>query len=330
MNIDLQARQIQPLRQTFSRVMPYITGNRPASRYQEATLGIQPTHHFHYRPIWAPEYELFDKSRSAIKMQDWDQLRDPRQYYYATWTINRARQQEAMESNHQFIESRDLINRMPGPLRHKACQVLTPLRHVAWAGNMNNCQISAIGYGAALTSPALMHAMDHLGVAQYLTRIGLALDDTQGLEAGKQAWLNTPQWQPLRKVVENSLVITDPMELFLAQNFVLDGLLYPLIYTHFIDDYMALHGGTALGMLSVFMTEWHEESAAWVNAVFKVCAAESEENHKQLGDWYLSHVQTVQEALMPIAELALEEQGASLLYMVREQLDTRARSLGFL
>ena len=89
MNIDLQARAIQPLRQTFARVAAY-TGDKTASRYQEATLGVQPTANFQYRPTWEPEFELFDTGRTAVKMADWYALRDPRQFYYANWTMARA------------------------------------------------------------------------------------------------------------------------------------------------------------------------------------------------------------------------------------------------
>lgn len=76
MNIDLQAREIQPLRQTFDRVQAY-TGDKPASRYLEAILSTQPTENFHYRATWEPEYELFDQRRTAIRMADWNSLRDP-------------------------------------------------------------------------------------------------------------------------------------------------------------------------------------------------------------------------------------------------------------
>ena len=107
MNIDLQAREITPLRNTFARVAAY-HGDKVASRYQEATLGVQPTANFHYRPTWEPEFELFDTGRTAVKLADWYVLRDPRQYYYANWTMARARQQEAMEANYQFVESRGL------------------------------------------------------------------------------------------------------------------------------------------------------------------------------------------------------------------------------
>lgn len=328
MNIDLQARQIQPLRHTFTRVAAYTGDSKPASRYQEAMLGVQSTHHFHYRPTWEPEFELFDTGRTVIRMSDWNTLRDPRQFYYATWTMARARQQEAMEASYQFVESRGLLSKMTDAQRTKACDVLMPLRHVAWAGNMNNCQITSRGYGTPLTAPALMHALDHLAVAQFLTRLGLALDGPDVLEAGKRDWLEKAQWQPLRQYVEDLLVKQDPMELFVAQNLVLDGLLYPLIFTHFVDDCLALQGGTAVAMLTSFMPEWHAESASWVDAVLKVCAAESESNCKQLGDWYSLNVATVSQALAPLASYALGEQGESLLAEVQDSLDARARKLG--
>lgn len=328
MNIDLQARQIQPLRQTFARVAAYTGGSKPASRYQEATLAAQSTHHFHYRPTWEPEFELFDTGRTAIVMSDWNLLRDPRQFYYATWTMTRARQQETMESNYQFVESRGMVDRMPDTLRTMACEVLMPLRHVAWAGNMNNCQITSRGYGTPLTAPALMHALDHLAVAQFLTRLGLVLQDAEQLESGKQDWLEKAHWQPLRRYVEDLLVKQDPMELFVAQNLVLDGLLYPLIFTRFVDDQLSVHGGAAVAMMTSFMPEWHAESASWVDAVIKVCAGESDANREQLTRWYAAHVQAVCEALAPLATQALAEYGESILSELRDELDSRVRPLG--
>jgi phenol hydroxylase P1 protein len=327
MNIDLQARAIEPQRHTFARVAAYI-GDKTASRYQEATLGVQPTANFHYRPTWEPEFELFDTGRTAVKLADWYVLRDPRQYYYANWTIARARQQDAMESNYQFVESRGLAAKMPDALRAKACEVLLPLRHVAWGGNMNNTQVCARGYGTAFTAPAMLHAMDQLGVAQYLTRLGLALEEPGALDAGKKDWLEHPRWQALRRLVEDTLVVQDPFELFVAQNLALDGLLYPLIYKHFVDDYLAPHGGTAVSMLTAFIPEWHEESARWVDAVVKVAAAESEANRSLISGWYQAYAAQAQAALAPVAELALGAQGLDALQTVRESLDARARKAG--
>jgi phenol hydroxylase P1 protein len=328
MTVDLQAREIQPLRNTFSHVARYVGDDKPATRYQEATFGAQATSNFHYRPTWDPEYELFDASRSKVVLADWYVLKDPRQFYYGTWTMARARQQDAMESSYQFVESRDLINKMPDDLRDKVCQVIIPLRHVAWGGNMNNCMIAAYGYGTAFTAPASLHAMDELGVAQYITRLGLALDEPSVLDAGKEAWLKAPQWQALRHLVEDSFVVKDPFELFVAQNLAIDGLLYPLIFGHFIDDHVALNGGTAVSMLSAFMVEWHEESNRWVDAVVKTAAAESEANKTRINEWTHAWSKRMHDALVPIAQMALGDKGASTLEDVLTQFQARCKKLG--
>lgn len=328
MNIDLQAREIKPLRHTFGQVAQHIGGDKAASRYQEATLGAQPTANFHYRPTWAPQYELFDASRSAIVMADWYALRDPRQFYYATWTMTRARQQDTMESNFQFVEARGLVAKMDEALKSRVLDVLVPLRHVAWAANMNNTAVCAYGYGTAFTAPAMFHAMDNLGAAQYLTRLALALDEPQVLDAGRHAWLHVPQWQALRRCVEDLLVVQDPFELFVAQNLVLDGLLYPLVYGAFVDDHVAMQGGTAIAMLTAFMPEWHEESARWVDAVVKTAAAESEANRRLLRGWCEDWRERVQAALEPVATLAFGPEGAAQLRDTQEKLDARIAKAG--
>ncbi|CAG1017916.1 Phenol hydroxylase P1 protein [Burkholderiaceae bacterium] len=328
MNIDLQAREITPLRNTFAHVAKYVGDDKPASRYQEATLGAQPTANFHYRPTWDPQHEIFDASRSAVVLADWYVLRDPRQFYYATWTMARARQQDAIEANFQFVESRGMVAKIPDDVRRKALDVLLPLRHAAWGANMNNASICAYGYGTAFTAPAMFHAMDNLGVAQYLTRLGLALDDPAVLDAGKQAWLADPRWQVLRRCVEDTFVVDDPFELFVAQNLALDGLLYPLIYGAFVDDHIALQGGTAVAMLTAFMPEWHDESARWVDAVLKTAAAESDANRLLISRWAQAWIERAEAALAPVAYLALGDVGEQALADARQALVERCRKAG--
>jgi len=328
MSVDLHTREIKPLRNTFAHTAHYVGNDKPASRYQEATLGTQPTANFHYRPTWDPEHEIFDASRSAIKLADWNVLRDPRQYYYATWTMARARQQDAIEASYEFVDSRKLVSKMNDAVRAKVCQVLMPLRHVAWGGNMNNSSIGAYGYGTPFTAPAMFHAMDQLGAAQFITRLGLALDEPGVLQAGKNDWLNDARWQPLRHYVEDTLVLKDPIELFIAQNFALDGQLYPLMFGSFVDDHIVPQGGTAVAMLTAFMPEWHSESARWIDAVLKVAAAESTDNKQLIAGWVQAWADRAQTALAPLAELALGAEGAQALLEARAALDLRGKKAG--
>lgn len=70
MQIDLRTVTIKPLRHTFDNIARRIGADKPASRYQEGTLDMQQTANFHYRPTWDPEHDIYDASRTAIKMAD--------------------------------------------------------------------------------------------------------------------------------------------------------------------------------------------------------------------------------------------------------------------
>ncbi|WP_028210913.1 aromatic/alkene monooxygenase hydroxylase subunit beta [Paraburkholderia mimosarum] len=328
MTIDLKTVDIKPLRHTYAHVAQYIGGDKTASRYQEGIMGAQPSANFHYRPTWDPEHELFDTGRTAVRMQNWYALKDPRQFYYASWTMTRARQQDTMEANFEFVESRGMVGLMSDELVNHALAVLVPLRHVAWGANMNNSQICAIGYGTAFTAPAMFHAMDNLGVAQYLTRLALSMSGPEHLDEAKEAWMVDPTWQALRRYVEDTLVLKDPVELFVAQNLALDGLLYPLVYERYVDERVALAGGSAVAMLTAFMPEWHDESSRWVDAVVKTMAAESEDNKAVLSQWVHDWEEQAATALLPVAELAFPASGHSVLDETRQQLRARLAKLG--
>jgi phenol hydroxylase P1 protein len=192
---------------------------------------------------------------------------------------------------------------------------------------MNNTQICAMGYGSAITAPAMFHAGDNLGIAQYITKIGLLLGDneTSVLDNAKQAWLDDLLWQGLRKAVEDSLVLDDWFELFIAQNFVMDGLIHPFFFDRF-EQSINEQGGTAQGMLTEFMSSWYAESTRWVDAQLKVAAAESAENAVLVSRWINKWLDELIPALTPLAEAALED-GASQLQDVIDTLRQRAAKI---
>src|SRR4030095_6548375 len=144
---------------------------------------------------------LFDTGRTAIRMADWYALKDPRHYYYGVYTTTRARQQAGIDKQFEFVEKRELLARLDSAERASLQQVLLPLRHYEWGANMNNGYCCAYGYGAAIPPACKFAAMDRLGLAQALSRIGLLLDGNQGssLDAAKGEWLANPAWQGVRR-----------------------------------------------------------------------------------------------------------------------------------
>lgn len=312
MQIDLQTLSIQPLRQTFDHLARRF-GDKPASRYQEGSYEIQAAENLHYRPTWDPSQELYDASITKIVMADWYALKDPRQFYYNTYTLARARQQDTAEANFSFVESRGLAAALPDNLKDAALRVLVPLRHAAYGANMNNTFICGYGYSTIFTQPCMYHAMDNLGIAQYLSRLGLLLGDTEALAEGKRAWMSDDAWQPLRRYIEDCLVVRDPFELFVAQNAALDGLLYPLIYERVVDDTWSTAGGSAVAMLTQFMNDWFDETRKWVDAVLRTAAAESPHNRAVLQEWTQKWSNRAAVALLPVASLALGAEADEVL-----------------
>lgn len=327
MQIDLRTVSITPLRQTFNNIAARQGADKPASRYLEATMDVQATANFHYRPTWDAEHELFDATRTRIVMQDWYALKDPRQLYYGTYTQARARMQETAEADFEFVESRGLADTYNDDARKLALDFYVPLRHVAWGANMNGSAICAYGFGTAITQPCLYAGMDQLGIAQYLTRLGLLLGHQGELEAAKKAWLEAPEWQELRRYVEDTLVLKDWFELYVAQNVVLDGMLFALAYKE-VDKALTAKAGPVVSMLTRFQAEWFDDACKWVDAVMKTAAAESDANKALLREWLAKWHARARTALEPVARIALGEQGGTALDNVGAALDARMAKAG--
>ena len=327
MQIDLRTVSITPLRQTYNHIAERLGADKPASRYIEGTMNVQPDANFHYRPTWDPEHELFDPRRTRLVMRDWYALKDPRQFYYGAYTQARARMQEVAEADFEFVEERGVADRYDDAARRKALDFYVPLRHVAWGADMNGAYQCAYGYGTAITQPCLYAGMDQLGIAQYLTRLGLLLGNQGELEAGKQAWLEAPAWQPLGRLVEDTWVMKDWFELYVAQNVVLDGVLFGLAYKE-VDQALSERAGPVVSMLTRFQAEWAQDANKWVDAVMKVAAAESPENKALLSEWYAHWRARVQEALAPVAALGLGSDGAQALERALAAVDARMNKAG--
>lgn len=327
MQIDIRTDSVKPIRQTFANIARRLGADKPATRYQEAMYDLQPEANFHYRPLWQPEYELYDKRRTAVVMADWYALKDPRQFYYGTWVNIRARQQESMEKNLEFLEQRALLAALPEPTKELLATTLVVLRHTEWAANMNNAYVTAYGYGSAITEATMFHTMDRLALAQYLTRIGLLIGGKPAVAAAKDAWLQDAAWQPVRHAVEDLMVCQDWFELFVAQNLVLDGLVYPLFYQK-LDVQLALEHGPACALATDFMRVWHAETARWVDAVVKAAVQESAANAATISRFAYAWFDRFEPALAQVAERLFGPDGGDVLAAVAAPLEKRLSGLG--
>jgi len=139
----------------------------------------------------------------------------------------------------------------------------------------------------------------------------------------KNDWLSDPIWQPLRELSERLLVTKDWFELLVAQNFVLDGLLYPLIYDRF-DKEIVQHTGTVISMLTEFMNDWYAETSRWVDMMLKTAAEESPGNKARIEDWVTQWRAHALQALEPVAEEVFGDRKGHVLAELESELIQRA------
>jgi len=328
MTLDIKSVDIKPKRETFGHVARRIGEGKSASRYEEATYDLQATTNFHYRPTYNPKYELYDTKKTAIKMEDWYKVLDPRQFHYSSYVMARAKQQEVAEQNFVFIEKRNLLSVMPEEIKEQILSSVLPLRHYEWGANMNNLQLVSESYGAAFASPAMFHAEDRLGNAQYITRIGLMIseNETSVLDKSKELWLNDTSWQPLRKAMEDSFVIEDWFELHMVQNVIMDGFLHPLFFNIYEQELNA-KGGSAQGMMSEFITTWFEESSKWVDKTIEIVSNESPQNKELLNTWAKKYIDIVEKATLPLAQ-NLVNNASDTVAKIKENLINRLNKNG--
>jgi hypothetical protein len=109
--------------------------------------------------------------------------------------------------------------------------------------------------------------MDQLGIAQYLTRVGLLLgDDPRRCSTAKKSWMEGRGLAGPAPLRGRQLRAEGPARALRGPDGALDGLLYPLVYETIVDDVLASQGGTPIAMLTQFMTDWYAETRKWVDA----------------------------------------------------------------
>jgi phenol hydroxylase P1 protein len=322
--VQIKTIDLEPKRHTFGHIARRLGGDKPATRYQEGTLDLQATENFHYKPLWEPEFWHYDVRKTAVVMEDWYKPLDPRQFYYATYNITRANMNQAVDRNFAFVEERGLLTKASDAEKAKLISGLLPIRHLHWGANMNMAEMCHRGYGTAVTAPCIFSAGDQLGMAQIVSRIGLELDGQTGsaLDTAKEAWLHAPEWQEVRRLIEDSFVERDWFQLYVAQTLGVNAVLLDMVYRH--AD--AAWGSVALpiAMLTEFMADWRAEEGKWSDHVVKTVAAESEANKALISGWAETWIDRAEAAAKPLSVALTGSEAAA----VAAATAARARAAG--
>jgi phenol/toluene 2-monooxygenase (NADH) P1/A1 len=281
---ELRYRVVEAKRSTYQNVIDRF-GDQPASRYLEGTLDVQPRENFHYRPTWAAGRELYDARFSALRLSDSYSFLDPRQYYYTPYVTQRATLHDEFGKTLAYLAERDLLSRLPQAWQAILTTVVVPLRHYESAAQLASVAGARFADGTSIEQCCTFAAFDRIGNAQMLSRIGIELGGGHGevLDTAKHNWLDAEHLQPLRRLAEQIMAISDWAEGLLALDLV-DSLIYPLLYRD-LDEAALLGGAGAYSLLAQHFMTWFADQRKWIDALTRMWAedaASGENNHATL------------------------------------------------
>jgi phenol hydroxylase P1 protein len=263
---ELRYQVIEPKRNSYQNVIDRL-GDQPATRYQEATLDVEPRENFHYRPTWIADRELYDPRYTALRLADPYAFADPRNFYYTPYVTSRAALHDEFGKTLGYLEERGLLAKLPEAWRSVLASVVIPLRHYESGAQLVSVAGARFAYGTSLEQCCSFAAFDRIGNAQMLSRVGIALGGGTGdvLTTAKQEWLDGEHLQPLRRLTEQVMVVDDWAEGLLAIDY-LDSLLYPLVYSG-LDERALLGGAGAYSLFAQHLTRWFADQRKWLDAL---------------------------------------------------------------
>ncbi|BCB89510.1 ferritin family protein [Phytohabitans suffuscus] len=266
MQYELRQQVVEPRRKTFKYLADRY-GDQPVSRYVEATVGVQPTENFHYRPLWAPDHELYDETYSALRLADPYSFLDPRQYYYAPYVTARAQWHDAVGRTLRYVEDRRLFDHLPAGWRELLGGLVLPLRHYESGAQLVCVTGARFAYGTSIEQCLSYAAFDRIGLAQTLSRVGFALADggDELLGAAKESWVGEPALQGLRRLCEELLVEPDWGAAAIGLDLA-DRLLYPLLYQH-LDEAALRTGAGPYSLFAQHPAGWYADHRRWLDAL---------------------------------------------------------------
>lgn len=275
MQYELRYQVIEPKRNTYQNVIDRL-GDQPATRYQEATLDVEPRENFHYRPTWIQDRELYDPRYSALRLADPYTFADPRGFYYTPYVTSRAALHDEFGKTLSYLEERDLLARLPGAWGAVLASVVLPLRHYESGAQLVSVAGARFAYGTSIEQCCTFAAFDRIGNAQMLSRVGIAAGRGTGdlLASAKQEWMEGAHLQPLRRLTEEVMAASDWAEGLLAVDHV-DALLYPLVYRS-LDERALLGGAGAYSLFAQHLSRWFTSQRKWLDALVAAWQADPE------------------------------------------------------
>jgi toluene monooxygenase system protein E len=287
-------------RKTQLKTYSHLAGERRLpSEYQ---IGSSRLHWYPQRgfEVATPLGAWCEEHRSLLQCGDWERFADPRATTYAGYTRLQAQQETFVDGLLQSIEDQGYDARLPPAAVRLFDRLLAPLRFPLHGMQLLAAYVGQMAPAGRITIAAAFQAADEVRRIQRIAYRMALLQRTHAGADSRKAWQSEPLWQPLRKLVEELLVVWDWGECFCALNLSLKPRFEELFIVG-VARAAREKGDPLLAELLGSLGHdgrWHRQ---WAAALAQAVVADRAENEALLRQWTGVWDARVAEALQPFA-----------------------------
>ena len=271
---------------------------RPPSEYEELTVGL----HFGEEALVHTRVGTWTLDNTKLSGVPWEDFRDPAQLHYRSWIALQDKAERELGATLDLATSAGFVEVLDPAWREPLATLVGGLAFAEWGVAMAMQYVERFCLSSAVGQAAQLQVCDELRHAQRALEWSDALSPTAGDEdPARAAWMDHPALQPLRKVIEEDLTLTDWGEVVVAVNVCLEGLLQPF------QRELYQTGGRAERDLATAMFGKHcwvdeERHLNWTDAFVRLVTEAEPANRGVIAGWIETHSPAAHEALAALAE----------------------------
>lgn len=283
------------------------------SEYEELTQLLQWHAPYHINGKGASQQVWTDES-TALRSMDWERYRSPDKLYYRTYVSAQARAERAVQTAFAFAEETGQLESVDAERVARLRELLGALQYPAWGLCVLHQYTTRFALSSWIAGATEFMMFDELRHAQLYGRLTLAYEEAHGgFDNGDSVWLESPRFQPLRKMIEELMCVLDWGQAVLVAGLIVEPILSAA--SRALLEFGSLRAGDALtGFVCQSIErdqQRHRESSQALLMLVCEDAEHGEANRRVIGVWAASWLPRVQSAIDALAGGSVEAAAAA-------------------
>ena len=266
---------------------------RPPGEYEELSTGVQ----WYGDPVSRTDVSSWKPDSTVIKA-DWDTFRDPSGMYYRNYIVGQDSAERSLDAVFAVAKDADFVSGIPEAWRSDLVTLVGAMSHAEWGTAMAHQHVQRFSLSPTVACCSQLQVMDKLRSAERsLEWFDLLHPDGENLIS--EAWMDSEAMQPLRKLLEEILIVKDWGEVIVAVNVALLGIVQPFQREVFVRGGRANADFVTAALGAAFAKDGARHSA-WGDAFVKLCLVE-EANATPVSEWLDRYVPAAVAAVEALA-----------------------------